>query len=885
MIGRALGHYEVVGLLGSGGMGEVYRARDTKLDRDVAIKVLPDDLAADPGRLARFEREAKLLAALNHTNIGAIHGLEESDGVRFLVLELIQGETLAQRLQAGAVPVPEALEIARQIAAALEAAHDDGIIHRDVKPANVLVTPRGGIKVLDFGIAKSTVPGGGLEATAQATGLTVDGALMGTPPYMSPERIRGQEADKRADIWAFGCVLYEMLVGKPAFDRETVADTLAAILEREPDWEALPEDTPASIRRLLQRCLRKPPAERLQHIGDARIVLNETIAGSRQAAGDPTPAAVKPRPSIMRRLVARGLPAALLMALLAVAALFLLSRADDPPPSPPTEPAYARTALAVLPFRNLSADAANAYFAGGLHDELLTKLSSVAALSLRGRTSVMGYAETTKPIRQIAEELGVGTLLDGSVQVVGERLRVSVQLVDAATDEQLWAESYDRTLDDVFAIQSDVAQQVVAAVGAALGSGERQAMTELPTANAEAYRLYLQGLDYYRRPGNERQDLEIAQQLYEQSLELDPEFALAHAALSAVHGGMHWQRYDPSPERVVAQREAAEAALRLAPELPQAHLAMGLWHYWGRRDWAAALAEYAIALRGLPNNAELVAYIGYVHRRLGNWDEVYAAFERATELDPRAADLFQDLGGNSYRVTRRYADAIRAYDRALTLAPDLQGIAVIKGWVYVSWQGQLDTLRAALDRIPRDAMLDNRARAELLLWERDAVSLLEHLESIRPDVLEGQNYFRPKSLYAAWAHQLRGDEAAARLAFAAAREHLDAVHDDLQDDSRVRAARGLALAGLGRREEAQGEARWLEQSVIYRGDAYSGLRLARDRALILAQAGEAEAALDEIERLLAGPSVLSVHTLRLDPRWDSIRDHPRFHALLAAHAE
>jgi serine/threonine-protein kinase len=473
---------------------------------------------------------------------------------------------------------------------------------------------------------------------------------------------------------------------------------------------------------------------------------------------------------------------------------------------------------------------------------------------------------------------------------VGERLRVSVQLVDAATDEQLWANSYDRALDDVFAIQSDVAQQVVAAVGAVLGSGERQALTELPTANAEAYLLYLQGLDYSRRPGVARQNWEIAQQLYERALELDPEFALAHAALSEVHGRMHWWRYDPSPERVAAQREAAEAALRLAPELPQAHLAMGLWHYRGRRDWAAALAEYAIALRGLPNNAELVAFIGYVHRRLGNWDEVYAAFERAAELDPRAEEVFRDLGGDTYALTRRFADAIRAYDRALTLAPDIQIIALKKGRAYVRWQGQLDTWRSALDRIPRDAMLDDRGgaaeeRAQLLLWERDAVGLLEHLESIRPDVLEGQASFLPKSLYAAWAHQLRGDEAAARLAFAAARERLESVPGDLQGDRRVRAARGLALAGLGRREEAQGEARWLEQSVIYRGDAYFGLWLAQDRALILAQAGEAEAALDEIERLLAGPSHVSVHTLRLDPRWDPIRDHPRFHALLAAHAE
>jgi serine/threonine protein kinase len=278
MVGKTLGHYEILEPLGKGGMGEVYRARDTKLDRDVAIKVLPEDLATDADRLARFEREAKLLAALNHANIGAIHGLEESDDVRFLVLELIEGETLEQRLAKGAIPVPKALDIARQIAEALEAAHDEGIIHRDVKPANVLLTAKGGVKVLDFGIAKNTMLDANAAATAQATNLTTDGTLMGTPPYMSPEQMRGEEADKRADIWSFGCVLYETLTGKRAFDRETVADTLAAIIERNPDYDTLPPDVPPSIRQLVRRCLEKDQRERLRDIGDARIEIKQALA-------------------------------------------------------------------------------------------------------------------------------------------------------------------------------------------------------------------------------------------------------------------------------------------------------------------------------------------------------------------------------------------------------------------------------------------------------------------------------------------------------------------------------------------------------------------------------------------------------------------------------
>ncbi len=498
----------------------------------------------------------------------------------------------------------------------------------------------------------------------------------------------------------------------------------------------------------------------------------------------------------------------------------------------------------------------------------------------------MEYATRTKALREIAGELGVGSVVEGSVQIVGDRLRVNVQLIDATTDEHLWAESYDRTLDDAFAIQSDVAQRVVAAVGATLGGFEQQSLAEAPTANAEAYRFYLQGREYDTRPGDLEQNLEAAQQLYERAVALDPSFALARAALSEVHGWMYWWRYDPSPARAARQLEEAEAALRLAPDLPQAHVAMGRAHYIGRRDWRGALDEFAIALQGLPNDADLWERIGWAHRRLGNWNEVLSAFEKATQLNPRDASLFFDVGAFTFFTMHRYAEAVRALDRALILAPDLHGAAVLKGRTYVLWQGQLDTLRAALSRIPGDAELGSQGtrsaqHVALLHWERRADSLLQALMAANVSVFEGTEFFLPRSLYAGWAHHLRGDRPATRAAFDSARVLLDSVIKELPDDWRVHAARGLALAGLGRRGEALREARWLQQSVVYRADAFSGPVLAEDRAHILAQAGEADAALDEIERLLAGPSWLSVHTLRLDPRWDPIRSHPRFQALLA----
>jgi serine/threonine-protein kinase len=434
-----------------------------------------------------------------------------------------------------------------------------------------------------------------------------------------------------------------------------------------------------------------------------------------------------------------------------------------------------------------------------------------------------------------------------------------------------------------------VAQQVVAAVGATLGATERIAIAEAPTANAEAYRLYLQGLEYHRRSGYLRRDLEIAQDFYERAVALDTTFALAHAAMSMVHGSMSWFRYDPSPERLVRQRVEAEVALRLAPHLPLAHSAMGQVHYRGFGDWKAALQEYRIALQGLPSDAEMWYWMSAVHRRLGSWDEALAAVDKVEVLDPRNTDALWDLGGQTLRFIRRYQEAVERFNRALGRTPDVAAIDVGRGWTWVVWRGRLDSLGAALDRHPPDADLGalgsaNAWRALALFWDRKPDSVLTLLRRTPQSVLHGQLFYLPTTLYAAWAYELRGDSVAARAAFGSARVLLDSVVVVLPDDWRVHAARGLALAGLGRRQEALREARWLRQSKVYREDAYFGPLLAEEGARILTAIGDTDAALAEIERRLAEPSFLSVHVLRLDPRWDPLRNDPRFQALLVKYA-
>ena len=851
--------------LGHGGMATVYLAQDLRHDRAVALKVLKPELAHALGP-ERFLREIQVTAQLDHPHILPLLDSGDAGGFLYYVMPYVQGETLRTRLmRAKQLPLDDALQIAAEVADALNYAHGQGIVHRDIKPENLLLAGRH-VRVADFGIARAVTAAGG-------DSLTATGVAIGTPAYMSPEQAGGsKDVDGRSDLYSLGCVLYEMLAGHPPFTGGTAHEILARhSMDAVPSLAAARPTVPEGLERAIATALAKVPADRFSTAAQfadalARRGSSATVGAARSS-----------------RRVAR-------LAVIAVAGMVTVGGAILMLRPSPKAPGYARTAIAVLPLQNLSAQGPHAYFAGGLHDELLTQLSKVAALKVISRTSVMGYESTKTPLRQIASELGVGSVVEGSVQIEGSRLRVNVQLIDAATDAPVWAERYDRTLDDAFAIQSDVAQRIVAAVGAALSDAEQQRLAAVPTANAEAYRLYLQGREYLIRPGFLRRNEEIAQQLFETALARDPGFALAHAALSEVHGRMFWFRYDPSPALAARQRAEAEAALRLAPELPQAHVAMGLAHFWGRRDYRRALEEFRVALKGLPNDARVWQFIGTVHRRLGNWDEVLAAFEKATQLNPRDAQLFFGFGGYTYQLMHRYADAVRAYNRALTLVPDLYDAALAKGWTYVRWQGQLDTLRAALSQVPTAAELGPRGTraalyVQLLHWERNADSLLQVLTMARAPVFEGQDFLLPSSLYAAWAHRLHGDRPAARAAFDSARVLLDSVLRELPDDWRVHAARGLALAGLGRRDETLQETRWLQQSVVYREDALQGPQVAEDRARILAQAGEVEAALDEIERLLAGPSWLSVHTLRLDPLWDPIRDHPRFKALLAKYAE
>ncbi|HTM00583.1 MAG TPA: protein kinase [Candidatus Omnitrophota bacterium] len=612
--GTRLAAYEIMAPLGAGGMGEVYRARDTRLHREVAIKALPTEFARDPQRLARFRREAQTLAGLNHPNIAAIYGLEEEGTTPHLVLELVEGETLAARLKRGPLPSREALAVGIQIASAVEAAHERGIVHRDLKPGNVMLRPDGRAKVLDFGIAKSdpVLEDGDsphTQTVAERLDATGAGIVLGTAAYMSPEQARGNRVDRRTDVWSFGCVLYECFSGRPAFAGETTSDLVARILERDPDWRALPDNAPARIREILRRCLRRDAAERPRDIRDVRLELEE-VASRGGASGAP------------------------------------------------------ETSIAVLPFENLSG-VDDEFFADGITEEILNALAQVEGLRVAARASCFAFKGRREDLRSIGEKLDVTTVLEGTVRRAGPRLRITVQLASAPDGYQLWSERYDREMTDVFAIQDEIATAIASRLRLAL---QGDAVKGHGTENLEAYELVLRGRALQARRGR---FMAQAARCFERAIVLDPEYAEALALLSDSYRLMGSFGVTPMAEAMSRGRSLAERALNIDPELGEAWATLGAVAEQYDRAFADSDALYERALRFEPRNARIRAQWALWRLIRGAMSDEAAGAElrRSVQDDP----LNAWVGGmNSFVLGIRgsHDEAIVEAERSLHLDPE-----------------------------------------------------------------------------------------------------------------------------------------------------------------------------------------------------------------------
>jgi len=875
LAGRTVSHFRVGEPLGAGGMGAVYRAEDTRLGRAVALKFLLPHLGLDANAKARFLREAHSAASLDHPNLCSIHEVGESDeGRLFLAMALYPGETLKARLaRDGPLPIAEALHIARQVAAGLACADAAGIVHRDLKPANVMLLPDGTVKILDFGLAK-----------ARDQSLTESGAVLGTVLYMAPEQVSGDTVDPRADLWALGVVLYETLTGRTPFEGDQHIAIAHAILNDDPVPPSTHRaDVSVTLEEVVLRLLEKNPDNR--YASATELLANLARVGKAAARMDRLFWHARRARRVLATRRARIMMASTAIVLLSASIYAAIARKNAN-----SAAIAARTAIAVLPFRDLSADSSHAYFVSGLHDEILRQLYKIPALKVIGRNSVMGYSgRQPPPLKQIARELGVGSIVDASVQVVTNRVRVSVQLVDAATETPLWLETYERTVEDAFSLQSDIAQQIVATVGVVLGGAERRGLTSVPTEKTRAYLLYLQGREIERRPdGRSHENLEAAARLYEQAIALDSSFALARATLAGTYLWMYIARYDMTAARLVRARTEAEIALRLAPDLPQAHQAMGgVLNVGPNTNPQAALKEWQLALRGAPNDARLWGHVAAVHRQTGNWEEYERTFRKVVELEPRNATFLYDYGGDTHLRMGRFADAIHWYERAAGITGDTVLLTLQKAWIYSIWKGDMEPIRAwMLGEGGQIARKNGWIYPQINFWliERQPDSLLRVLKEARQSVFQSAFQFEPVALWSAAAHELRGDQAAARAAYDTALVIADSGIREYPDDFAPHGSRGLALAGLGRRQEALDEVRKVRENFLYK-DVWVREQMVAGIAYIYAKLGDVDGTVDNLEQILkeryAG---LTIHQLRLQPDWDRVRAHPRFQALLTKYA-
>ncbi|HSS45647.1 MAG TPA: protein kinase [Thermoanaerobaculia bacterium] len=657
--GTRLGPYEITGVLGSGGMGEVYRAKDPRLGRDVAIKVLPASFSSDFDRLRRFEQEARAVSALSHPNILTIHDIGQHDGAPYVVTELLEGETLRSVLAGGGLSTRKANNYALQIAHGLGAAHEKGIVHRDLKPENLFVTRDDRVKILDFGIAKLTQPAFPLTAETDAPTAapqTQSGVILGTVAYMSPEQILGKPVDARSDLFSLGVVLYEMLSGERPFQKDTAPETMTAILKEDPlDRPGSERDFPFEVRRVLAHCLEKNPGERFQSARDLAFDLRTIGTGTETPKPSAVSAAVPRRPARFWIPVA-GIGAAALLAALLV---FNVGGIRDRRP-------WARgtriDTLAVLPLANLSGDPEQDYFADGMTEAVITDLAKIKAMKVISRTSVMPYRNSKKSMREIASELKAAAVIEGSVMRSADRVRITVQLIDASSDQHLWAESYERDLKNVFALQGEVAQAIAQRVRAVMTPQEQARLVQKRPVDPEVYELYLRGRHIMMRGGLE--DVRKAIEYFQSGLAKDPKNALIYTGLADAYIEKMSDVHESPVEATAKARAAAMKALELDESLAEAHTSLGsikLFYDW---DWTGGEKELRRAIELDPGYSEAYRMYGAYLTMVGRQPEAVPYFEKAHKLNP-----LYPVGGYSYFMGHKYDEAIEQYRKSLEVEP------------------------------------------------------------------------------------------------------------------------------------------------------------------------------------------------------------------------
>jgi len=879
MIGQTISHYKVLSKLGEGGMGVVYKAEDLKLHRFVALKFLHPDLTRDDEAKARFIHEAEAAATLNHPHICTIYEIDEHDGQSFIAMEFIEGEGLKDRIQKGPLPIDDLLSLTIQIGEGLHEAHEKGIVHRDIKPGNIMLTSRGQAKILDFGLAR----------LGTHTKITKTDTTLGTAAYMSPEQASGKDVDRRSDIWSLGVVLYEMIVGERPFQGQYEPAVVYSILHDEPEpVTARRSQVPMELERIVGKALAKNSSERYPHVEDMLVDLR-ALRSATQTHAIPQKAKTNGgRNKLVIAGVAVGVVAVIALAIAIIPRLF-----NPAPPPQQQRAADTRKMIVVLPFENLGAPE-DEYFANGTTDAITARLASVSGLGVISRQSAIQYKKTTKPIRQIGIELGVDYILEGTVQRERpadptSRVRVIPQLIRVSDDTHVWADTYDENMTEVFRVQSDIAERVAAQLDVALLEPERRAIEKRPTDNLAAYEDYLRGFDYYYRFGG-LADAQLSVQLFDNVVSLDPRFAEAWAGLAMANFVLYW-RFD-RPRALTLETEAANRAEALAPDLPETHLALGYVAY-AQREFHKALEHFDRAERLRPSG-DAAAAIGYTLRRQGKWQDALKHFEDARRLIPHSYNSYLDCLGYTNTCLRRFDDAERNFNQAISLAPQIPHAYALKAHVLLARDGDVAAARQVLLEMSRRTDVAEIAESEMNTGRLYTIAFrfvpeifaeaFDAFESGRLEQVRGEqpSIMATTHLARALICDAKGDRKSASARYDSARVYFERIIRSNPQSAYVCSYHGdlgLAYAGLGRKEEAVREGEEAVRMMPISKDAVVGEQLVRCLAEIYMKCGRHEAAIDQIETLLSIPSWISPGLLRVDPLWDPIRSNPRFRRL------
>jgi serine/threonine protein kinase/tetratricopeptide (TPR) repeat protein len=875
-----LGHYEILEEIGRGGMGVIYRARQQHSRRIVAVKRILAYQVESRETLLRFRREAEAAASLDHPNVLPIYEVDESeDGLPFFSMKYATGGSLRAAASALQDQPNECVRLMAKVARAIDYAHSHGILHRDLQPGNILLDGDGEPLVSDFGLAKW------LE---EKSDLTRTLTTFGTPGYIAPEQAEcaAAELTPAADIYSLGAILFYLLTGRPPFVGANVLSVIhQAGVAPAPRLRSLAPSLDRDLETVVARCLESEPHARYRSAGALAEDLERCLDGRPILAHRVLPPARIWRWSRRNPILAGAATTSLLLA--AVVIWLLRVQSDAPPREPPPE-----KSIAVLPFQNLSNEKGNTFLADGVHDEIITDLAKVADLRVISRTSVMGFRDSKRNLRDIAQELGVAHIVEGSVQRAADgRVRVSAQLIDARTDAHLWAERYDRELADIFSIQSEIATAIADHLEAKLSPNEKRAIEKPPTSDLIAFDLYSRAKTLYDSvtfSPAERQELVQGIDLLNQAVARDPSFFQAYCVLAYTHDYVYFSGVDHTAARLGLAERALVNAFRLQPEAGEAHLARAQHRYLGYLDYESASRELEIARRTLPNDPRVFALTGYIQRRQGRREESLRNLKRSVDLDPRNLLTLQQVG-LSYHDLRRYRDAAATYDRALALDRDNRLTQLVRAHLDLDWKANTRPLHQAIDFVRKKdpAAIPSIAVIWLdcALAERDLTAAAAAVESLGDSLYFGDDSVQLSRRFGeGLLARIAKDEVRARAAFTAARAEQEKLVQAQPDFAPALCVLALIDAGLGRKEEALREGQRAVEMLPVEKDSVNGAHMIEYCAVIAAWVGEKKLACEQLQTAarLDGVGLVTYGKLKLSPFWDPLRADPCFERVVAS---